>query len=127
MLRNACGWTISHLGDGDEAQYLNTCSDVADYGEDPFGRTWCRSADDLGKSEFRLMAAGYNRNVLDEVATARVPATTPKASCSRMTAYIPALTIGMAQQQYSLGFMVVGSQVPVLLPSGNRPPEAVLE
>lgn len=43
---------------------------------------------------------------------------------------MPALTIGMAQQQYSLDFMVVGCQVPALpspLSSGNRPQWAVLE
>ena len=39
-----------------------------------------------------------------------VPATIPKINCSMRTAYIPALTIGIAQQQYSLGFMVVGCQ-----------------
>jgi len=47
-------------------------------------------------------------DLLDEVATERVPAVNPKASCSRRAAYMPAFTIGMAQQQYSRAFMVVG-------------------
>lgn len=41
----------------------------------------------------------------------RVPARIPKTNCSMRTAYTPALRIGIAQQQYSLGFMVVGWQV----------------
>jgi len=45
--------------------------------------------------------------LLDGVAIERVPTKIPSAVCSIKTAYIPVLTIGMAQQQYSRAFMVV--------------------
>lgn len=47
-----------------------------------------------------------DRYVLEGVATDSAPIKTPTPNCSMRVAYIPALIIGIAQQQYSRGFMV---------------------
>jgi len=45
---------------------------------------------------------------LDGVPIESVPTTIPSTNCSISARYIPAFTRGMAQQQYSLGFIVEG-------------------
>ena len=42
---------FAYLGDSDEPQYLDGCSDITGYSEEPFSHTWCHSTDNYGKNE----------------------------------------------------------------------------
>jgi hypothetical protein len=60
----------------------------------------------------KLMAAriaeaneGVDAPTIEGVARARIPTRRARMNCSIRVAYIPAFIKGIAQQQYSLGFM----------------------
>jgi len=51
---------------------------------------------------------GVDAPTMEGVAIARIPTRRLTVTCSSKVKYIPAFTRGMAQQQYSLGFMMRG-------------------
>lgn len=109
---------ITYFEYTDETEYLDTSCGISYECQDPGGHDRCCSPNDYvmmmmqdeqcvdQNHEFQLVGLFDRMHLLDGVAIARVPTKMPNVSCSVNVAYMPVLTRGMAQQQYSLRFMV---------------------